>query len=112
MTAVLSPQQSTTWESQGFPLPVPPQARPSSAPTVSLMGPRTSLDERASGIIQFPPHPGTRSSHQPALTLRLWGHLFYYYRHHNSHSWHQNMPTGYFHAIMYNQTRTNYFIKM
>ena len=76
------------------------------------MGPRTNLDERASGIIQFPPHPGPRSSHQPALTLRLWGHLFYYYSHHNNHSLHQNIPTGYLHDIMYTQTRTNYFIKM
>ena len=112
MTAVLFPPQSATWESQGFPVPVPPQARSSSAPTISLMGTRTNLDEHASGIIQFPSHPGPRLSHQPALTLRLWGHLFYYYKHHNNHSWHQNMPTGYFRAIMYNQTRTNYFIKM
>ena len=76
------------------------------------MGPRTNLGERASGIIQFPPHPGPHSSHQPALTLRLWGHLVYYYRHNNSHSWDQNIPKRYLHVIIYNQTRTNYFIKM
>ena len=108
MTAVLSPQQSTTWEIQGFPLPVPPQARSSSAPTASLMGSFTNLDERASGIIKFPPQPVPRPSHQPALTLRLWGHLVYYYRHHNSHSWHQNMPKRYFHVIMYNDMELSF----
>ena len=79
MTAILSPQQPTTWDSQGFLLPVPPQARSSSDPTASLMGTRTNLDERASGIIQFLPEPGLRPSHQPALTFRLWCHLVYYY---------------------------------
>ena len=112
MKAVLYPQQSTTWESQGFHLRIPPQDRSSSDLTASLMGPCTNLDKHASGIIQFPPQPGPRPSHQPDLILRLWGHLVYYYRHHNSHSWHHNMPKGYFHVIMYNQTRTNYFIKM
>ena len=76
------------------------------------MVPRTNLGERASGIIQFPPQPGPRPSHQPTLTLRLLAHLVYYYRYHNSHSWHHNMPKRYFHVIMYNQNRTNYFIKM
>ena len=71
MTAVLYPQQSTTLESQVFPLPVPPQARSSGAPTASLIGPRINLEERASGIIQFSPHQGPRLSHKPALTLRL-----------------------------------------
>ena len=112
MKAVLYTQQFTTWESQDFPLPVPPQARSSSALTASLMVPPTNLDERASGIIQYPPQPGPRPSHQPALTLRLWCHLVYYDINHNSHSWHHNMPKRYFHVIMYNQTRTNYFIKM
>ena len=51
-------------------------------------------------------------SHQPDIPLRLWGHLVYYYRHHNSHYWHHNMPKIYFYVIMYNKTRTNYFIKM
>ena len=112
MIAVLSLQQSATWEGQGFPLPVPPQARSSSALTASLMVPYTNLDERASKIVQYPPHLGLRPSHQPALKLRLWFHLVYYYRHHNSHSWHHNMPKRYFHVIMYNQTRKNYFIKI
>ena len=69
------------------------------------MGPRSNLDERASGIIQFPPQPGLRLSHQPALPLRLWGHLVYCYRHHNT-------PKRYFHVIMYNKTIANYLIKM
>ena len=76
------------------------------------MSPHTNLEKRASGIIQFPLQPGPRLSLQPPLTLRLWGHLVYYYRHNNIHSWHQNMPKSYFHVIVYNQTRTNYFIKM
>ena len=112
MTAVLYPQQSITWESQGFPLPVPPQAKSTGAPNACLTGSHINLEERASGIIQFPPHLGHRLSHKPALTLRLWDHLVYYYRHHNSHYWHHNMPKRYSHVIMYNQTRTNVFIKM
>ena len=63
-------------------------------------------------LYQYTPHPGPLSSHQTALTLRLWGHLFYYYRHHNSHYWHQNMHKRYLHVIMYNKTGTKYFIKM
>ena len=112
MIAVLSPQQYATREVQGFPLPVSPQARYSSALTTSLMVPHTNLDKRASGIIQFHPQPGPYPSHHPVLPLQLWGHLVYYYRHHNSHSWHQNTTKRNFHVIMYNKTRTKYFIKM
>ena len=112
MTAVLSPQQSTTCEGRGFPLSLPPQAIYSSALTAYLMETHKIFDERASGIIQFPPKPGPRPSHQPALPLRLWGHLVYYYRNNNSRYWHHNMPKRYLHVTMYNQTITNYFIKM
>ena len=73
---------------------------------------RTNLEERASGIIQFPHQPGPHTSHKPALTLRLWDHLVYYYIHHNSHYCYHNMPKGYSHVIVYNQTITNVFIKM
>ena len=95
MTAVLSPQQSTTCEGRGFPLSLPPQAIYSSALTAYLMETHKIFDERASGIIQFPPKPGPRLSHQLAPPLRIWSHLIYYYRHNDIYYWHQNLPKIY-----------------
>ena len=110
--SVLYPQQYTTWKGQRFPVPVPPQVRSSSAPPVSLMGPRPNLDERTSQTIHFFPHLEPRPPRKTDIPLQLCSNLVYHYRHHTIHYWHNDFLKRYLHVIMYNKNRIHYFIKI